>query len=577
MEFKFRAIDNNVPPPTTSHSPSPVTYLPDQSLQRDAGFSGFGMQLSNEAALRREIEKEQIRREIRRRIELEEEVRRELAMEKELGISIHRPLMTIPGLMSHWSNSAVMNPAAAVAHIDASQPPSILPTAEINPLPEISDDKDKVIVLDKPDPDLFNAKRKATAPPDSEIEPPAFSLKKKPKEQWSCALCEIKATSESGLNAHLNGKKHKAREAGQNRKIARNKKSEKNVKAVETVVTTTNSVVDAEKDQQLLQPCTSLEVMNETAADKGVEESTKEEQLVKTVAVADNDASATESKNEKFVEMMVGKNITELENEEQLAETIADNSVMWKVKPINENDIVEMMVNNDVIKFENGGLLVEKSQNVGSFESKKDVVMEEAEKISVSKNDAATMEEAEKISVSKKDAAMEEAGKISVSKKDAAMEEVEKISVSNKDAAMEEAEKISVSNKDAAMEEAEKISVSKNDAAMEEAEKISVSKNDAAMEEAEKISVSKKDAAMEEAEKISALTKKTKVEPLWCEICQINTFSKAVMEGHVKGKKHIKKMKKFGQNNASPPSSSSVSQKAPSLIKDAETVNKETG
>lgn len=283
----------------------------------------------------------------------------------------------------------------------------------------------------KPDPDLFNAKRKATAPPVSENEPFAFSLKKKSKEEWSCALCEVKATSESGLNAHLNGKKHKAREAGQKRKIARrNKKSGKNMKATQTVVDTTELGVDAEKDQQLLQPCTALEAMNETVVDKGVEESKKEEQLVKTVA--DNDTSATESKNDKFVGMMVGK------NEEQLGETVADNG-----------GSVIKSTNEDIIKFENGGLVAEKSQNVGSLESKRD-------------------------------------------------------------------------------------------------------------------------AAMDEAEKISALTKRRKVEPLWCEICEISTFSKAVMEGHVKGKKHIKKMKKFGQNNVSPPSTSSVSQKAPPmLIKDA--------
>ncbi|CAL5199448.1 unnamed protein product [Lathyrus oleraceus] len=425
MEFKFRAVDNVKPPPTSPQSLSPVTYLPPDhpSLQMDGSFSGLRMPLSGEAALRREIEKELIRREILRRSELEEEVRRELAMEKELGISIQRPLMNIQGLMSHWSNSTVMNPVS-LAHIRASQPPSILP-----PSPEISD-KDKVIVLAKPDPDLFNAKRKATAPPVSENEPFAFSLKKKSKEEWSCALCEVKATSESGLNAHLNGKKHKAREAGQKRKIARrNKKSGKNVKATQTVVDTTELGIDAEKDQQLLQPCTALEAMNETVVDKGVEESKKEEQLVKTVA--DNDTSATESKNDKFVGMMVGK------NEEQLGETVADNG-----------GSVIKSTNEDIIKFENGGLVAEKSQNVGSLESKRD-------------------------------------------------------------------------------------------------------------------------AAMDEAEKVSALTKRRKVEPLWCEICEISTFSKAVMEGHVKGKKHIKKMNKFGQNNASPLSTSSVSQKAPRLIKDA--------
>ncbi|KAL5066183.1 hypothetical protein RYX36_027920 [Vicia faba] len=351
--------------------------------------------LTGEAALQRELEKERIRRKLLPRRELEEELRREFAMEKELGISIPR-----------------------------------------------EEKGRKVIVLDKPDPDLFNAKRKATTV--SEIEPFAFSLKKKPKKEWICALCEIRATNESGLNAHLNGRKHKAREAGQNGKIAeRNNKSGENVKATQTVVATTELRADAEQDQQLLRPCTALEAMNETVVDKGIEEREKEEQLVKTVA--DNDTSATKSKNEKFVAMTVGKNESESKNEEQLVETVADNGGSV-IKSTNDNKLVEMMVSNDVIKFENGVLLVEKSQNVGSLESKKD-------------------------------------------------------------------------------------------------------------------------AAIEEAEKISALSKRTKVEPLWCEICQINTHSKVMMQGHVKGKKHIKKMKKFEQNNASPLSTLSAAQKAP-MIKD---------
>ncbi|OUZ99585.1 zinc finger protein [Macleaya cordata] len=36
--------------------------------------------------------------------------------------------------------------------------------------------------------------------------------KKKPQKEWSCALCKVSATSEQGLNAHLQGKKHKAKE-----------------------------------------------------------------------------------------------------------------------------------------------------------------------------------------------------------------------------------------------------------------------------------------------------------------------------------------------------------------------------
>ncbi|CAK8564289.1 unnamed protein product [Lathyrus sativus] len=518
MEFKFRAVDYVKPPSTTSHSLSPLTYLPpDRSLQLDGSFSGLRMPLSGEAALRRELEKEQIRWEILRRRELEEEVRRELAMERELGISIQRPLMNMQGLMPHWSSSTVMNPVS-LAHFGASQPQSIFPPAEINPSPEISD-KGKVIVLAKPDPELFNAKRKATTPPVSKNEPLAFSLKKKSKEEWSCALCEVKATSESGLNAHLNGKKHKAREAAQRRKIARrNKKSRKNVKATQTVVATTELGADAVKDQQLLQPCTALEVMNETVIDKGVEESKKEEQLVKTVT--DNE------------------NITQSKNEEQLGETVDDNGGSV-IKSTNEDKLVEMMISNDVIKFENGRLLVEKSQNVGSLENKKDAAIDEVKKINATESENETFV-ATTVGKNESESKIEEQlvetvadNGVSVIKSTDGNKLVEKKMVDN--------DVINFENGRLLVEKSQSVG---------------------SLE-------SKKDAAMEEGKKISALTKRRKVEPLWCEICQISTFSKSVMEGHVKGKKHIKRMKKFGQNNVSPPSTLFVSQKPSRLIKDA--------
>ncbi|XP_058745477.1 uncharacterized protein LOC131617898 [Vicia villosa] len=257
MEFKYRAIDNVKPPPT-SHSPSPATYLPDRSLQMDGGFSGFRPPLTGEAALQREVEKEQIRREILRRMELEEEVRRELAIERDLGISIQRPL-NIHGV-PQWSNPTVVNSvmnSVVFGHMASSQPTMILPPTAIDPSPEINNE-DKVIVLDRPDPELFYAKRKATALANSETGPSTFNLKKKLKQEWSCALCGIKATSESGLNAHLNGKKHKTKEAGQNREICKsNKESEKivNVKATEIVDTSMvhKSINESKSEEQLVE------------------------------------------------------------------------------------------------------------------------------------------------------------------------------------------------------------------------------------------------------------------------------------------------------------------------------------
>ncbi|KAH9806343.1 c2h2-type domain-containing protein [Citrus sinensis] len=68
------------------------------------------------------------------------------------------------------------------------------------------------LMLAKPDPNLCGSKRKASTPPAASVELPLMSSKK--TKEWSCALCQVSATSERGLDEHLQGKKHKAKEAG---------------------------------------------------------------------------------------------------------------------------------------------------------------------------------------------------------------------------------------------------------------------------------------------------------------------------------------------------------------------------
>lgn len=46
-----------------------------------------------------------------------------------------------------------------------------------------------------------------------DTEPSAFGLRKKAKEEWRCAVCQLSVTSESQLNEHQRGKQHKAKEA----------------------------------------------------------------------------------------------------------------------------------------------------------------------------------------------------------------------------------------------------------------------------------------------------------------------------------------------------------------------------
>jgi len=323
----------------------------------------------------------------------------------------------------------------------------------------------------KPDPDLYGAKRKAATPDAPNDEPSEIGMKKKPKEEWSCELCQIKATSESGLNAHLNGKKHKAKEAGQKRKIdKRNRKSQKTAeKITETiVVNTTKFGVDVETDQQPPQPCLALEVMNETMVDKGLTKSNKEEQLVEMML----DNGVTKSNDEKLVEMMADNGVAKLENEEQVLEIVADNGENITTSK-NEKKLVEMVADNGVTTSQNEKKLMEMKADKDITESKiEEQLVEKSQKIG--------------------------------------------------------------------------------------------------------FSGCRSDAATDEAWKEIALTKRRKVGRLWCEHCQIGAFSQAVMEDHMKGKKHIKNMKKLHQKNASPTSTSSISQKIHLLINDTDGVNKET-
>lgn len=159
----------------------------------------------------------------------------------------------------------------------------------------------------KPDPDFPTAKRNAVTPAaNNDTETSAFGLKKKPKKEWKCELCQVSATHESGLTNHLHGRKHKAKEAalgtqknGKSTKASLlSKESEKSVKATETFLTTT-SVLVAKAGKQMPQPCITLEELNQTMTDnKGVVKSMNEEQIVKksenTCGLENQDGTKTE-------------------------------------------------------------------------------------------------------------------------------------------------------------------------------------------------------------------------------------------------------------------------------------------
>ncbi|CAK7338174.1 unnamed protein product [Dovyalis caffra] len=219
--------------------------------------------------IQRQIEKERIReeiiaQEIRWRQELEAEVRRELLVEREMamrggGGGGGRRMSFEERLAMRFDSRQPLLPGTFVNQFDSSwhedrlafhglgvfnmlPPVPRLPESEIKPSTE--NHKDKLIMLMKesatlkldavvvghkiwakrPDPNLCGAKRKAVTPSaEGAGELPFAGIKKKPKEEWSCALCQVGATSERGLNEHLQGRRHKAKEAGlRAQKMAKN-------------------------------------------------------------------------------------------------------------------------------------------------------------------------------------------------------------------------------------------------------------------------------------------------------------------------------------------------------------------
>ncbi|OVA09147.1 zinc finger protein [Macleaya cordata] len=194
-------------------------------------------------ALQREIEKSRIREEILaeeiiRRRTLEAEVRRELAMER--GLSIRREegfsLVANSSCPSMWSDprGSLVNHFNQHHHhpddsrvleesLSLSSRPDVA-EVESFPFQRHPDAANKVTEMSKrpggpvlfiakpTNPNLAGIKRKVAAV-GGMSELALGSSKKKPQKEWSCALCQVSATSEQGLNDHLKGKKHRAREA----------------------------------------------------------------------------------------------------------------------------------------------------------------------------------------------------------------------------------------------------------------------------------------------------------------------------------------------------------------------------
>ncbi|XP_054805665.1 uncharacterized protein LOC129308529 isoform X2 [Prosopis cineraria] len=271
MEFNFRQDDLKSP---SFQFPSPIqSHFSDPSLLRGGFPSVFSVPPNTEQLLNpnvagedllRKLEKERIRREIisgeiaRRRM-LEEEVRRELMLERELAfrrslgekflldeqVGLNPRLNVIPCHDNRPLEERIAFPSSRQTVAQVTQPvnPRIKPDPDTN--------KYKLIMLAKPKPDLYREKRKVVTQDadDDDTEPSPASVRKKSKDDWSCALCSVSVTSEKALNEHRQGKKHKAREYAQKRrmqKIGLKAKADAQVQPEVTKVDTNNQTVVGE-------------------------------------------------------------------------------------------------------------------------------------------------------------------------------------------------------------------------------------------------------------------------------------------------------------------------------------------
>ncbi|XP_073001968.1 uncharacterized protein [Typha latifolia] len=181
MEFRFRSGDGRHPSfPSSSSSQAFFAAHPTRGSAREV--------------LRREI-REVIRDEI-----LREEVRRELESEGLVSArrmrveKLHAPMAAVPFAPEAMARNGLGFGTATASHLvelglDGSFP--------LNSCRRIRD-----IELRS---EVSGTKRKAV------VNPRSSKHQKPSEEEWSCAICQVTATSEASLNDHLQGKKHEVK------------------------------------------------------------------------------------------------------------------------------------------------------------------------------------------------------------------------------------------------------------------------------------------------------------------------------------------------------------------------------
>ncbi|KAL7137932.1 hypothetical protein ABFS83_10G128500 [Erythranthe nasuta] len=200
----------------------------------------------HEAIIQREMEKERIREEIimsemmRRRV-LEAEVRREMMLEREYSLrnggidgfpfgpsSTRAPLLGVGSegrsLEERIAFSVTERERLNGRHVDSlpfqTRSSVDLRISEV----KVNKEKEKIILMAKPEENISGSKRKAPSPPTQPLTPPSGAAaasepprenisKKKAAEKLTCSICQVSTTSEQGLSEHKKGKKHKSKES----------------------------------------------------------------------------------------------------------------------------------------------------------------------------------------------------------------------------------------------------------------------------------------------------------------------------------------------------------------------------
>ncbi|XP_051131558.1 uncharacterized protein LOC127251749 [Andrographis paniculata] len=286
-----------------NHQPSHLQLHPHPQLHPQT--SPYAQSLEFQQAVRREMEMSRIRDDmiiagiVRRRIE--SELRWDLTMPRELtlrpgitGLSFSSPDITglsfssqsmgfdaparFPsmGLMAEAKlfdeRNILPNFDREKESVSGESPPFQRITTNLNvseaiTVSEGAKEKEKIILQPNPE-KISGLKRKAASSTDAADATENISkaiLKKKAKAEWSCAICQVSATSERALNEHLEGKKHKAKEAKLKAKAAKNQFKKSKVEEI-----TSPGTIDELKSNSEPLPSPKAEEASSKTNDQGV-------------------------------------------------------------------------------------------------------------------------------------------------------------------------------------------------------------------------------------------------------------------------------------------------------------------